>query len=284
MITNIDQIAFLYAFAEVGESQTKAIIDNLSRRAGGSSLEPMSFQSGEFYRAGKPSGVRIISYQPFNIEYKGKIWSFDKSQSAEQNYLSLLKTLESKSTVQISFLSEAHAISDADSAHLGALAAVVVIGVAAVFVAPVGFPVAIITVGGAMLGGALAGVEIGKKHNQRKSILNIDAILRSDFTLVCERNEVALKVIGRDFEKTLKLEKRNGSVKYSQFGDFGNYEKVAGLSSVQHGVFSSLSTCNKKDSVIMAAKIKKSYATVATTRRLAAPKGTLLKSPSDTVR
>ena len=200
----------------------------------------LEIRKGEIFENGKPTGVRIVAYEPrLTLSFRGQHWTFDPKATLEANFESVQKFMHGKgsSALLSTFLERAHA-SDAVQAlspnvqsSSGWRAAAIVGGagagslngagagaLAAFYVPIVGVPV-----GGALggVGGALAGGYGAYKATQGdrpgaaaasvcdyiKSVEGNEAIMAvQDVEYSCTKSAKT----GTSLDQTLNLEFRNG--------------------------------------------------------------------------
>jgi hypothetical protein len=192
LIRDVDQITWLLASTDMSEDAAKAIqADVLKRNAGAHALPEMKLVSDELLIDGQATGIRITSWSPMNISFKGKIWSYSKEKTPDQNYFSLVDFIQpnAKTSAYDLFIPKAHAddsgLVDRKSTRYigtgvgifaggyGALMIASAVLAAGVVTAPVTVPVLAATSGLIILGaavGMIAGGAIGNKEGDALAI------------------------------------------------------------------------------------------------------------------
>lgn len=102
--------AFLFYAALTGATTDtlRALNQDLTRSFGATGLPRLRLENGEFFVNDQASGVRVTSYQPFNISYRREIWSPLPRAPIEMNMASLRKILKKRSA-RLSLMPEAYA-------------------------------------------------------------------------------------------------------------------------------------------------------------------------------
>lgn len=102
--------AFLFYAALTGATSDtlRALNQDLTRSFGATGMPRLRLEKDEFFVNDHATGVRVTSYQPFNISYRREIWSPLARAPIEMNMASLRKMLKKRSA-RLSLMPEAYA-------------------------------------------------------------------------------------------------------------------------------------------------------------------------------
>lgn len=104
------QVYLTMALAGASEEAIRAVETDLKKSKTDDKLSAVDLVKNEITVNGKRTGVRIISYSPPQMTYKGRIWKLAPGQSMDKNYFSFMQIVEGgKKSAAHWFINEAYA-------------------------------------------------------------------------------------------------------------------------------------------------------------------------------
>ncbi len=89
-VKSTDQALILLSLTGATREQLTSIQKDLGGRYDGrDSRAEITLKDKQILVGGKPTRIRISSFSPLNVEYRGRVWAYEKSKSVEENYFSL---------------------------------------------------------------------------------------------------------------------------------------------------------------------------------------------------
>lgn len=192
-----------------------------------------ALKDGKILINGRPSGFTVTSYMPFNIEYKGQVWNYDRKKNFDENFYALRKIIQGKKSASVFSLlvnsanaeekknegllqgisAEVKDIAENPKDHVMLIAAGVLVAVAAA-------PVTLAISGVAALAGGVGLLALGYSADKffigPKKEQNWSRIFSQEFDLKCTASEITVTykdgssvVIGIDY---LRGTDKNGKV------------------------------------------------------------------------
>jgi len=161
----------------------------------------MTIESDHVLLDGTDTGIRISSYSPYNISYRGKIWIYKKNLTVDANYFSLKKFLTSNPNAQLwrSFFPLAEAAEAPRTGTAGAGVGLTLGFIPAAFIGGliaagviVATPALVAAAGVSLVAGGLAGWRIGDKKEKKDKAL-AGRVLYSDPVCKCSAEKVSIQ-------------------------------------------------------------------------------------------
>ena len=102
-----EQVLFMYAFGGAKIETLKLAHNDLTKSLKGKSFPKFTLVGGEINIDGVGSGIDLMSLTPLQLRHKGRVWSYETTQTIDMNYISLAKFLEPKPNAMQSVLFDA---------------------------------------------------------------------------------------------------------------------------------------------------------------------------------
>lgn len=185
----------------------------------------ITLNEGKILVDGKPTGIMVTSYSPLNIEYKGQVWSYDRTKNVDENFYSLRKMLSDKkvSSLMDLFVNQAQAADEKKepSAAKKTLEktgdwisnykiTTIAVGGAIVTVALLpAVATSAVVVGGFVL--ALSAAVATDKYTEKCNTQSLYRVFNQDFNLTCTDRDVRVEFkdgSGMNFPHISRGEKR----------------------------------------------------------------------------
>jgi hypothetical protein len=199
---SLNSVMFDVALSGASNETVREIAENLKPHSEQLAKLRLTLNKNEIYVNGEKSGLRVSSYQPFNLEFKGRTWALDRKLSADQNFQSMIKFFNGSRTASLIsiFIPEVSAYqgsrwaTTAFSSSVGALIGAIV--TVAVVSNPAGWVVAgAAAVGAGVLGTLAHGADEFKKAEAAEKTI-VDLILNSKFTVSCTERRAEMSFSG----------------------------------------------------------------------------------------
>lgn len=277
------QPLILIAMGGAEKEALQNIYKDMQKRNAASVAGQMALKDNQVFFKGKATGVRITSYSPLNVEYKGQVWSYDKSQAADTNYFHLISVLEGKQQHGVSslWLPSAYAQSNEQTVNgailgtvLGGMAGILLGGVLSIVVPPLG-------IGMAYAGGVLVGANIGlvwavvagNKADKEYNAL-VDQLLKAPFLLACNKDKVILTSGVSNNASRIVIDKNSAGNPLEIDGKDGSKMDLGHVSPAQNQMLNLLRACNNsQDAETITQQLKLAEQKVASAIAPVAPSG-----------
>lgn len=242
---NPEWLAFMAALAGAEAGTLRRIYVNAKKVPAGSLN--LDVKKDMIFAGGKPTGIKIDTYTPFQLSFQGKKWVLNEGKSFEENQAALEKLLSGKSMGLLDLIvAPAHA--DEGFVYGGASAvAVGVVATAYQIKKWGGFSPGIsmwFGVVGGLVGGAYGVAVIDSKN--ATEVLN--ALARGDISMSCTGSRVVLKVTAGGKTSTVEINRKDDKSNWEIVNAAGkNVTQREALTAEQRMVIDELKECKSND-------------------------------------
>lgn len=215
-IKTSEQISFILALTGVSTDTIRIIHNDLTKALNGNNRLPnIVLKTGQVYWANKATGIKITSYAPLIISYRGEFWSTHNSLTADQNYFALQKFLnpKTKSSVLSIFIPTSHADTKNKIDLKNELEILAVISAFAASAMATKYSVDLavtsasaIIFAGAVIGGLSSYIDKWKNTaTDKEKAKTVDKMMTGDFTLKCAADHIDITMNAKNDKSAIHL-------------------------------------------------------------------------------
>lgn len=125
-LRSVNQLGVILAMSGTKSGAVSFIVKDMKSKVGGDRLPKIGIKNTELFANGRPTGIKITSYMPLTMAYKGNSWTYDTAKPADENYRSADKFFSKQSIAFMDFLvPSAHATDHSGARDTGLAVGVV---------------------------------------------------------------------------------------------------------------------------------------------------------------